>query len=342
MSKMTIYKLAKQLNMTPSMISRAFSPNGKVSKEKRELILETAKKYDFVPNKMASRLSMKSIRIGIIINSSFTINAEKMIKGAESAYAELKDYKITYDTTLIDSSKAPAFDYKTVFEKYAAYDGVIVAGFSAEKYTNDLNKLYSKNNNLVQVQAINESADYLFASKHNEKMASAIAAEFLYNCLKKSETKNILLYIGDEESLLHKRAKAAFEDACNEFGLNILETISTKGSAERLTDATLAAFDKHCGNIDGIYSTSGFSYPICECLESKNADIAFVAFDTHEQIKKYLEKGVISATISQNLSMQMKHAFENLVKHIINGETPQKTIYTDVQLVMKSNMHLFD
>jgi len=342
MSKMTIYKLAKQLNMTPSMISRAFSPNGKVSKEKRELILETAKKYDFVPNKMASRLSMKSIRIGIIINSSFTINAEKMIKGAEMSYSELKDYKITYDVTLVDLSKDSSYDYRTVFDKYASYDGIIVAGFSAEKYTSDLNVLYSKNHNLVQVQAINENADYLFASKHDEKMASAIAAEFLYNCLKKCETKNILLYIGDEESLLHKRAKAAFEEACSQLGLNILETISTKGGAEKLTNSTLTAFDKYRGGIDGIYSTSGFSYPICECIERTNAEATFVAFDTHEQIKNYLEKGVISATISQNLSRQMKHAFENLVKHIINDETPSKTIYTDVQLVMKSNMHLFD
>lgn len=342
MSKMTIYKLAKELNMTPSMISRAFSPNGKVSKEKRELILETAKKYDFVPNKMASRLSMNSIRIGIVINSSFAINAEKMIKGVEMSYSELKDYKITYDVTLLDLSKDPSFDYRATFNKYADYDGIIVAGFSAEKYTADLNVLYTKNHNLVQVQAINESADYLFASKHDERIASEVAAEFLYNCLRKSESKNILLFIGDEESLLHKRAKAAFEDACSDFALNILETISTKGGAEKLKNATLTAFDKYRGKIDGIYSTSGFSYPICECLEGKNSDVTFVAFDIHEQIKNYLGKGVISATISQNLSLQMKNAFENLVKHIINGEKPQKTIYTDVQFVMKSNMHLFD
>ncbi len=341
MSKMTIYKLAKQLNMTPSMVSRAFSPNGKVSKEKRELILKTAEKYDFVPNKMASRLSMKSIRIGIIINSSFAINAEKMIRGIEQSYDELKDYKIAYDVTQIDLSYDTSLDHKQIMAKYADYDGIIVAGFSAEKYTSDLNALYAKNRNLVQVQAINENADYLFSSKHDERIASAIAAEFLYNCLKKSETKNILLFIGDEESLLHKRAKEAFEKACENLGLNIIETVSTKGSAEKLRSATHSAFEKHCGKIDGIYSTSGFSYPICECLEEMNSDVAFVAFDTHEQIKNYLQKGIISATISQNLSLQMKNAFEHLVKYIINGEKPSDIIYTDVQLVLKSNMHLF-
>ena len=93
MSKITIYTLAKELNMTPSMISRAFSPNGKISEEKREIILETAKKYGFTPNKFASRLSMKNVRIGILINSRFDVNTDKMIVGIENAYEKLKDYK---------------------------------------------------------------------------------------------------------------------------------------------------------------------------------------------------------------------------------------------------------
>ena len=45
MAEVTIYTIAKELNMSPSMVSRAFSPSGKVNEEKRRLILETAKKY---------------------------------------------------------------------------------------------------------------------------------------------------------------------------------------------------------------------------------------------------------------------------------------------------------
>ena len=89
MSNVTIYTLAKELNMTPSMISRAFSPNGKISEKKRKLILEAANKYGFTPNKFASRLSMKNVRIGILINSRFPVNTDKMIAGIESAQAGL-------------------------------------------------------------------------------------------------------------------------------------------------------------------------------------------------------------------------------------------------------------
>ena len=49
MPTMTIYTLAKELNMTPSMVSRAFNPEAKISEEKRQIVLAAAKKYDFSP-----------------------------------------------------------------------------------------------------------------------------------------------------------------------------------------------------------------------------------------------------------------------------------------------------
>ena len=66
-SKVTIYTIAEALNMTPSMVSRAFKPGGKVNAEKRKLILETAERLGFEHNRMASRLSMKPIRIATLI-----------------------------------------------------------------------------------------------------------------------------------------------------------------------------------------------------------------------------------------------------------------------------------
>ena len=45
MPKVTIYTLAKELNMTPSMVSRAFNPDAKINEDKRTIVLKTAKKY---------------------------------------------------------------------------------------------------------------------------------------------------------------------------------------------------------------------------------------------------------------------------------------------------------
>ena len=340
MANMTIYALAKELNMSPSMVSRAFNPEGKINEEKRRLVLETAEKYNFSPNKFASRLSMRTIKIGILIRSGFKINADKMVSGIKTAYEMLKDYKIKYDITIFEAGQNPFCDYEKILLKYAEYDGIIVAGLSSKKYTSLLEKVYKINKNIVQVHNINNEAEYLLASKLNEETAANLAAEFLYNSLKFSEKKDVVLFTGDKESSVHRSAEQFFRNACLKFGLNILECVDMKDNAKCLEAVVPQIFDKY--DVKGIHITSGVSAPLCKYLEDKGIDIPLVGFDTYSEIKEYLEKGVFSATIAQNISGQMQNAFEALVKYIINGETFDKIIYTDVQLVLKSNMNQFE
>ena len=342
MAEITIYTLAKELNMTPCMVSRAFNPSAKISEEKRRLVLETAQKYDFSPNKLASRLSMKTVRIGILINSRFNVNSEKMVSGIRSAHKELKDYKIQYDITVLNPLEDKYDDFCKAIDKYKDYDGVILSGMSSEDYTELINELYSINNNVVQVQAINPDTDYLFASKHDEKVASALAAEFLWNCIKWSYRKNVILFTGDVKSALHSNAAEAFKASCEAYGLKLLASIDMKDKDDELEKIIPDVFDLYGNEIDGIYITSGLSGALCRYLDENDYKVPLVTFDTYEDIKKYIYKGIISATIAQNVVNQMKVAFEMLVKHLISGADFPKTVYTDVQLVFKSNIHQFD
>lgn len=336
MANVTIYTLAKELNMTVSMVSRAFNPEGKINEEKRKLVLETAKKYSFHPNKFASRLSMRTIKIGIFINSRFNVSCDKMLAAIKAAHELLRDYKIEYNTTVFKSNEKDIAEYEEALFKYADYDGIIVAGLSSEKYTPLLEKLYKVNKNIVQVQSINNEAECLFVSKHNEKTASRLAAEFLYNSLRFSENKNVVLFTGDRESAVHSAAKKHFVNACYDFGLNVVDCMDMKDNNECLKKIAHEAFEKY--DIKGAYITSGVSDALCEYLEENSIDIPFVTFDTHSKVKEYMKKGIVSATISQDIFMQMQQAYDMLVKYIISGEKCDKTIYTDVQLILKSNI----
>ena len=338
----TIYTLAKELGMTPSMVSRAFNPDGKISKEKRKKVLEAAKKHNFSPNKFASRLSMKTVRIGILINSRFKINTDKMISGVESAYAKLKDYKIKYDICVMNPNESKPDDYRTALMRYKEYDGVIITGMSSNAYTEVINELYECNPNIVQVQAVNHNAHFLFESRHNEETASQIAAEFLHNCLKRCGRKNILMFTGDLQSDLHSSASNAFVKASEEYEMNVVECVDMKDDDEYLSGILHGIFEKYAGVIDGIYITSGFSIPLCRFLEESGENIDLVTFDTYDDIKLYVQKGIISATVSQNVPHQMETAFETLVKYIITGDKPDDVLYTDVQLALKSNIHQFE
>ena len=115
-----------------------------------------------------------------------------------------------------------------------------------------------------------------------------------------------------------------------------------KDDADYLRSLLPRVFGKYKEKVDGIYITSGVSLELCRYIEENGLDIPLVAFDTYGEIKRYMEKGIISAAISQNVTKQMKVAFEALVRHIMTGKEYPPVLYTDVNLMLKSNMHQFD
>lgn len=341
MSEITIYTLARELKMTPSMVSRAFNPNAKISEEKRRIVLEMAGKYNFSPNKLASRLSRDTVRIGVVINSRFSVNTDEMLAGIRAAHEKLKDYKIKYDITILDPEEQGTDACASALERYEACDGVIISGMSDPKYTPLLEKLVSVNKNVVQVQAINRDVNGLFASKHDESVASACAAEFLSKCLGFSKRKNVLLFTGSLKSALHSSARDAFCETAGRLGLNVIETVDMRDSEEYLREILGDVFERRAGEVDGIYITSGISAPLCDYLEKFGINIPLITFDIHADVKRYIERGVITATIYQGVKRQMQTAFDMLVRCIISADPPPSVVYTDVQLVLRSNMHQF-
>ena len=342
MEKITIYTLAKELNMTPSMVSRAFHPQGKINPEKRELVLERAKKYGFSPNQFASRLSRETVRIGILINSRFSVNTEKMITGIEKAHEQWKDYKVEYHITVANPEQTSSEEYDRMLDELADYDGIIVTGFSSDQYTQKLNCLCEKNRNLVQVQAVNEQVNYLFASKHDERVASQTAVEFLCQTLRYKERKQILLFTGDRESMLHSRAEKEFMTACAQKGLTVIQSVDMKDNEEYFESLLPLVFEQYGKETDGIYITSGLSEPLCRYLEQHGIFLPFVAFDIHQGISPYLEKGIISATIFQDVTGQMEQAFHLLIKHLVGKETCPKQINTKIHLILKNNYFQYE
>ncbi len=67
----TIYDIAKELNITVSTVSRALNNISTISESTKNAVLETAKKLNYRPNKVASSLtSGKTFIIGVLIPSA--------------------------------------------------------------------------------------------------------------------------------------------------------------------------------------------------------------------------------------------------------------------------------
>lgn len=82
--KVTIYDIAKVLNVTAATVSRALNNNKNISEATKKLVLETAQKMNYEPNKLALALkSGKSNNIGVIVPRINTNFFGSVIRGIE-------------------------------------------------------------------------------------------------------------------------------------------------------------------------------------------------------------------------------------------------------------------
>ncbi|TDE01277.1 LacI family DNA-binding transcriptional regulator [Flavobacterium hiemivividum] len=82
--KVTIYDIAKTLNITAATVSRALNNNPKISEATRLLVLETAAKMNYKQNKLAQSLrSGKSHNVGVIVPRIDSNFFASVIRGIE-------------------------------------------------------------------------------------------------------------------------------------------------------------------------------------------------------------------------------------------------------------------
>jgi LacI family transcriptional regulator len=71
--KTTIRHIAGELKLTPATLSRALNNNPRISAETKRLVLETAKRLNYRPNKIASSVrtgKSHSNSVGVIVPSA--------------------------------------------------------------------------------------------------------------------------------------------------------------------------------------------------------------------------------------------------------------------------------
>lgn len=118
--------IAEELNMSVSTVSRALNNTGRVSEETRRLVMDTARKYNYSPNRIAQSLRQKKTNlIGLIVPDIGDYFSE-VIKGAES---ELSTHN--YSMILADSHEDPLKEANYIKLMYQSQiDGLMLATVS--------------------------------------------------------------------------------------------------------------------------------------------------------------------------------------------------------------------
>ena len=341
----TIYTIAEVLNMTPSMVSRAFKPDSKINPEKRQLILKKAEDMGFAPNKMASRLSMKPIHIATLVYGRFSGYYEEMVRGINHAAQELSDYKVVSDVKVmpVDSySEKEAFEALDEISK-KNYDGIIVHGLYGEKVARKIDSISETGTKVCTLHNDILSCRRLFTSMSDTELTGSIAAELMSIFLPEDKRK-VILFSGNMKSLVHQTLTFSFIRHCNRYNLQLLRHYATQDFPEEAARMVEDAFETFSDQIDGIYISSANSQPICAYLEKNGLGdkITVIASDVFPELSAYMRKGIVNATIYQDPFNQGKHAFKGLFYNISEGREIDSIIMTNPQIVLNSNLSTFE
>jgi LacI family transcriptional regulator len=156
MDNINIKKLAKELNLSTSTISRAFNGSIDINKDTKERILSLAKEHNFLPNHYASHLrDKKSKTLAVIVPEIANDFFSQAINGIEEVARKKGFYILLYRTDDV-------FEKEVSFVNYlnnGKADGIIMSVSGEASDHEYMRKLEQKNVPVVFFDRVYEDID---------------------------------------------------------------------------------------------------------------------------------------------------------------------------------------
>ena len=342
-AKVTMYTIAKELGVSVAAVSRAFDPDAPLKPQKRQTILDTAERLGYVPNKMASRLSGKPTRIGVLIYGLIAVYYNEYIAGFRAAHAEFADYKVELDLRLLEVWKYSIEEAYAVLDQFieSGCEGVIISGLCSKQHLEQLNRLADAGIRLIILDTDLEGCRRDGISMNDISTAGKMAAQLLHCAM--GSSGDVAVFAGSVENLSQQGLVNAFCSASAGYGNRIVATYHTENApelAEQAAQGMLAAYP----SIRGIYVSTANSIPVCRVLEEAGmaGKISVVASDIFAELNACIRRGTVFATIYQDPFSQARAAFEALFFNLVDKLPIREFILARPQAVFESNLHLYE
>jgi len=341
----TIKTIAEKLGVAPSTVSRAFQPDSRISDSQRALILKTAKEMNYVPNQAASRLNQREMHIGFLIQNIYPAGRDQLLIGIEEAYQDFSDYKVSYHVEFFDETKDCAAYCAELFERCKEDDGIIVSGINSPYLKDEMDRFTKKGRVVALLQSGFDYPNYLFRVTHHATVASHMAAEYFSLCTRGLPHRRVIQFTGKRTLDLHLNAELAFSSACKEYGIEVTGVYDMNDNEEILSHmAKTILTEERLAETEGIYITSGLCLPLCRHLEEMGMGdrIFLITTDSFPELRPYILRRTVNASIYQNFYQQAWSAYVLLAKYLINhAEPPRKDISPHPELIMRSNLEFY-
>lgn len=209
--RVTIYDIARKLNVTASTVSRALSNTGYVNNTTRQLVLKTAEELNYKRNTLASNLRIGQTQtIGIVVprvNQNFFSN---VIAGIESI-----TYQKGYNLIICQSDELCEKEVKCISALINQHVDCIVISVSADNSNHyHLQNVIDQGIRLIQFDRVAEELETLKVINDNEQ-----ASFEAINHLIEQGYKKIALLEGPQNLSIFRQRKAGYLKALKRFNI---------------------------------------------------------------------------------------------------------------------------
>jgi len=340
--RVTIYDIANYLGVSTATVNRAINGKPKVREETRQMVLKTAQKMGFRVNRVAKSLARKPMRIGVLVSASIPDFINEVVRGARVACEELADFNVTGDFFITEKPNCrQEFMEKLTEMSKEPYDGVILIPNTDTRGYQDIIKEMVKRN-IVPITVVTDDikdSERAFSVRTNGRLAGKMAAELLWWFTK---GEPVAIFTGNKEIGIHRETIEGFMEGLKDKPMDLVAIFENQDDPDIAYIATEKLVREY-PDIKGLYINSSNSATVCRKITEMGVKgkIKIVASDIFPELKRYIEEGVVQATIFQDAYSQGRLAFKCLYEHIAEGKKFEEHILIKPQIVLRSNLELF-
>ncbi len=344
MKKVTIYDIARELDVSTATINRALNNKPEISEKTRQMILEKAKEMGYAPSKAAKSLARRTIRIDFIIYNRVPVFHNDIIAGVKQAFADLHDFNVlgeiheffgkeyTVHQQILDKMEE-------IYQK--EHDGLLLLGtFNTNGFRELLQQFAEKGIKTAIVNGDIPDSVRNFAIRQNASLAGHLAAELLYWF---TGGGPVAAFTGRPDAIDHQESITGFYEECRLRSMKIVDVYENHDNYEFAAHNAERLIQEH-PDVTGLYINTDNSISTCKKLEKLglSGKLKLVTSGDFKEIRDYMQKGVVQATIFQNPYQQGYMAVEQMYHIISESAIPDSTLFIQPNVILQSNIREYE
>lgn len=336
----TIKEIAALAGVSRGTVDRVLNHRGAVSPQTEQKILDIIQTLDYKPNRAGIVLAAqrKNLKLGVILLGKGNPFYDEVLTGVHDKAEELDNYNckvLIRQTEYSLSQQLQAID-ELLRE---GISGLAISPYNDHAIREKIGQLYELGIPVITLNTdITNSRRLAYVGCNFFRSGETAAG--LMRLMTRGEV-SVGIISGSQDILCHTERIAGFCSvihSCPSF--SIAGTITNHDDDQESYERTAKLLQAH-PEINALYFTAGGVYGGCRAVtENKHSrDITIICNDVVDTTRKYIENGLIAASICQQPYVQGHKPLSLLFSYLTAGELPAAEYhYVDADIRIRENL----